>query len=249
MNNLGRNVLIWLRYFLLGILLFFVIWFVWEYVLIIGTYNKLVNILLYHLEWNIWTVRAVGIVFTLVTVVFVYPLVDKIFSPFTSANRRRIALTKLSSILVLYCLFMLGFSKTNEDKCYTIDFEGNYIICNCTESEIHPRYMSPIKPMTKEIARYIERKKNGELNEKYFMPSDKYHFFSSDGTALVWYYISPEGKYSFSEIPGTHKIYGEPLKPVTVKIVKEYFQYLRKNNIEIKEKSKQEEFYENLSKF
>jgi hypothetical protein len=179
------------------------------------------------------------------------PAINRVFNPLISRHKKNVELIKITIVLIGY--FLLIYFRTynfNIDKCFAYDFEGNYIICDCS-AKIHPFYLTEVKPMSREIAIYLEKKKAGKLREDYFKPNKNYHFFASDGTALVWYCIKTNGEYDFSEIPGKHKVLGIEMQPVTKEVVVNYFNWLETKSINTNEETTQgqSDLYKQLDNF
>jgi hypothetical protein len=242
------KILNYLKYVIVSLLVILLLWFVWEFVFLTSTYNYIYDTLVNSLNLNIWLVRAIAIITTVFTLTIVIPNIKTLFNPFASKIRRNKSLYILGGISVAYCIIMFGFTANyKKDMCYATDYKGDYILCNCNQ-KIHPEYLTDVKPITREIAIYIERRENKILQTEPFQPDYKYKFFASDGTPLVWYIKNDDSSFDFCEIPGVHPN-GQKLMPVTVEIVKEYFNYLKQHNIKPLENGTQEKFFEQLDKF
>ncbi|MCD4761776.1 hypothetical protein K8R32_02335 [bacterium] len=112
-------------------------------------------------------------------------------------------------------------------KCYAQDFSGKYIEAPCG-SKFHPTYGTEVKPITRAVARSLEAQEKGPIQYTSTKLNRNSVFFDPvSGKPMVWYSFNINGELETFAGPGFNGSSGEAHKPVTNKIVKDYFSYQR----------------------
>jgi len=195
-----------------------------------STYINLLQYFASNLGLNIWIIKIISAVFTIVLIVGLKWVWKVIWpSPFIKSQERFHAILGIATLLIFFYLTMWYFTKDNyfdssglPQKCYAATTDGyEYVDCNY---KLHPIYGTVVKPVTPEIVRIIENKKISKVTR--IIPDKNSRFFSPDGRPLVYYYKYPNGNLEFFSKPGSHPQLGEELLPISSKIVKQLFEYI-----------------------
>ncbi|MBM3712585.1 MAG: hypothetical protein FJW56_04005 [Actinobacteria bacterium] len=206
-----------------------------NFYLIKGTYDIIFQYLANNIGLNIWLIRIIAIIFSLLVLIYGLKWFWKAISPspLIKSQDRNNALLGLGALFILFCSMMWIFTQDNNfnkigevQKCYAATLDGyEYVDCSY---KVHPIYGTEVKPVTPEIVKIIENKKINEVSR--VIPNRNFRFFSPDGRPLIYYYKYPNEKLEFFSQSGKHPQFNVDLRPITSEIVKELFEYIDNGN-------------------
>jgi hypothetical protein len=189
------------------------------------TYNLFFERFSHNIGINIWLLKSMSVVFSIIALGFGFRWFWQVISPSPLIKRetRRNSLIGLGSFFILYFMTMYFFTRGNFDqKCYAATLTGGYEYCDCG-NKVHPIYGTEVKPVTPEMIPVIENQNNLSVSNRV-IPTRNQQFFFND-KPLLFFFSYPNGKLEFFSKPGKHPQFNQDLIPVNTAIVQTLFSY------------------------